>query len=161
MVLQVFTHLLPGVCTRLTQRNGGGCSLGGGPGSNVVFLSTASGVRSLAAGRFPSCLLLGLPVPHVCFFSRLALELPLPRAQTLATSNSEGAEERSCITPLLCPNATTVAGIGYRPIIHIGICLPRWRSWSYRGGAMLALLAFDGYRRLESQASPRAPALLD
>ena len=58
-----FTCLLPGVCARLTQRNGGGCSLGGGPGSNVVFLSTASGVRSLAAGRFPSCLLLGLPVP--------------------------------------------------------------------------------------------------
>ena len=29
----------------------------------MVFLSTASGVRSLAAGRFPSCLLLGLPVP--------------------------------------------------------------------------------------------------
>lgn len=37
----------------------------------------------------------------------------------------------------------------------------RRRSLPYRGGAMLALLAFDGRRWLESQASPRTPALLD
>ena len=50
---------------------------------------TASGVLRPSGWTFPlHCLLLGLPVPHVRFFSRVALGLPLRRTQTLATSNS-------------------------------------------------------------------------
>ena len=77
--------------------------------------------HSLAAGRSPSCLLLGLPVPHVCIIlgslygSRSDVHKLSPRVPL------KKAEESSRITALLCPNATTVAGVGYPPIIPIGI----------------------------------------
>src|SRR5215207_4744529 len=47
--LHVFTYLLPGVCARLTQRNGGGCSLSVDLGVLRSFSQRASGVRGLEA----------------------------------------------------------------------------------------------------------------
>jgi hypothetical protein len=55
-----FTHLLPRGYACLTPRHGGGCSLVGGPGSTVVFLSQLPESLGLAAGLSPLRLLLGL-----------------------------------------------------------------------------------------------------
>ena len=60
--LHLFTYLLPRVYARLTPRHREGCSLVGGPGSTVVFLSQLPESIGLAAGLSPLRLLLGLPV---------------------------------------------------------------------------------------------------
>jgi hypothetical protein len=71
-----FFHLLPKVYAPLAPSRPGGCTLSVVPGAALRSSLTASGVRSLAAGRFPLCLLLGSPVPRVRFFSRVALRGP-------------------------------------------------------------------------------------
>src|SRR5829696_9530996 len=67
--LHVFTYLLPGVCARLTQRNGGGCSLSVDLGVLRSFSQSFRSPRP-SGWTLPSCLLLGLPVSHVRFFFR-------------------------------------------------------------------------------------------
>jgi hypothetical protein len=71
-----FFHLLPKVYAPLAPSRPGGCTLSVVPGAALRSSLTASGVRGLAAGRFPLCLLLGSPVPRVRFFSRVALRGP-------------------------------------------------------------------------------------
>ena len=65
--LPLFTYLLPRVYARLTPGHRGGCSLVGGPGSTVVFLSQLPESLGLAAGLSPLRLLLGLPVLFLSF----------------------------------------------------------------------------------------------
>jgi hypothetical protein len=78
----------------------------GGPESTAVFLSELPESLGLAAGRSPSCLLLGLPVPHVRFLSRVALRLPLLRAQPLPpcgdTANAIPSEHTTLQNILPC-----------------------------------------------------------
>jgi hypothetical protein len=57
-----FFHLLPKVYAPLAPSRPGGCTLSVVPGAALRSSLTASGVRGLAAGRFPLCLLLGSPL---------------------------------------------------------------------------------------------------
>jgi hypothetical protein len=92
--LHVFTYLLPGVCARLTQRNGGGCSLSVDLG---VLRSFSQSFRSPRPSGWT------LPLLSAARFTRASRTLLFPKSGYLIVPGLIHVLEPLCDTTICIP----------------------------------------------------------